>query len=64
VPITRRRTVLLTVVAVLAIAAPAAANHLFRDVPSTNTHHDAIAELAGAGVTAGCTDDAFCPGRR
>jgi hypothetical protein len=63
VPITRRRTVLLTVVAVLAIAAPAAATHLFGDVPSTNTHHDAIAELAGAGVTAGCAEAAFCPGQ-
>jgi hypothetical protein len=63
VPLHRRRTVLLLVVAVLAIAAPAAAGHVFGDVPTTNTHHEAIAELADAGVTAGCTDDAFCPGQ-
>jgi hypothetical protein len=63
VPLYRRRTILLTVVAVLAIAGPAAANHVFRDVPATNVHHDAIAELAGAGVTAGCTADSFCPGQ-
>jgi hypothetical protein len=59
----RRRTVLLVALAVLAVAAPAAASHVFRDVPSTNAHHAAIAELSGAGVTAGCRDDAYCPGQ-
>jgi hypothetical protein len=61
-PVHRRRAVLLAVVAIMAIAVPAAAGHLFTDVPSTTAHHDAISELAGAGITAGCGPSAFCPG--
>jgi hypothetical protein len=63
VPIYRRRTILLTVVAILAIAGPAAANHVFGDVPATHIHHAAIDELSGAGITSGCAPNAFCPGQ-
>jgi hypothetical protein len=63
VPIYRRRTILLVVVAILALAVPAAANHVFRDVSATHTHHDAIAELDRAGITSGCAPNEFCPGR-
>lgn len=62
-PLHRRRTVLLAVVTLLALAAPAAASHLFGDVSTADVHHDAISELAASGVTAGCTDDRFCPGQ-
>ncbi|GGI09048.1 S-layer homology domain-containing protein [Egicoccus halophilus] len=64
-PTPRRRTLLLVLcLASLAIAVPAAAHHVFSDVPSSSTHHDAISELAGSGITAGCATDPprFCAG--
>ncbi|MTV26656.1 hypothetical protein FTX61_14710 [Nitriliruptoraceae bacterium ZYF776] len=36
----------------------------FRDVPTGHTHAGAIAALAEAGITAGCTSDTFCPAGR
>jgi len=59
----RRRTLLVVLsLAVLAIAVPAAADHVFSDVPSNSTHHAAIDELAASGITAGCTTDRYCAG--
>ncbi|MTV27459.1 S-layer homology domain-containing protein [Nitriliruptoraceae bacterium ZYF776] len=59
----RRRTVLLVaVLALLVVAIPAAANHAFRDVPSSYVHHNAIGDVADAGITAGCRDGReYCP---
>ena len=39
----------------------ALATHLFSDVPDSSPHHDDVARIAGAGVTAGCTPTLFCP---
>jgi flagellum-specific peptidoglycan hydrolase FlgJ len=36
----------------------------FRDVPMTQTHAAAIADLVAREVTSGCTATAFCPGAR
>ncbi len=35
----------------------------FDDVPNSSPHSEAIARLAGAGVTKGCTGSEFCPER-
>ncbi|MFA9445947.1 hypothetical protein [Egicoccus sp. AB-alg6-2] len=60
---TRRRSLLLVLsLAILAVAVPAAASHVFTDVPANSTHHAAIGELAGSGITAGCTTDRYCAG--
>jgi len=39
-----------------------AAHQPFRDVGRSSAHANAISRLVGAGVTAGCTGDRFCPG--
>lgn len=59
----RQHTVLLvSALAILALAVPAAADHAFTDVPSTSAHHDAIDDLAGSGITLGCDADRYCAG--
>ncbi len=60
---TRRKVILAAVVVLLAIGVPAAANHAFTDVPSTNPHHPAVAEVADAGITTGCAEGRYCPGQ-
>lgn len=58
----RRKTVLLLVVAFLAIAVPAAAQTAFRDVPSRYVHAPGINQMREAGITAGCGDGTrYCP---
>lgn len=58
----RRKTVLLAVVALLAIAVPAAAQSGFRDVPSRYVHSEPISRMRGAGITVGCGDGTrYCP---
>jgi hypothetical protein len=59
----RRATVLLTVVATLAIAVPATvfAAHQFTDVPDTQPFHTDISKIADAGITSGCGGGNFCP---
>lgn len=58
----RRRLLAGTVVAVaLAVPGAAFASHLFTDVPDGHTFHGNIANLAGAGVTAGCGGTNYCP---
>ncbi|MEX1164089.1 MAG: S-layer homology domain-containing protein [Nitriliruptor sp.] len=59
---TRRKVILSAVVVLLAIGVPAAANHVFTDVPATNSHHAAISEVADAGITTGCAAGRYCPG--
>jgi hypothetical protein len=62
VPKPRRKTVVLAVVALLAIAVPAAAQTAFRDVPSSYVHAGPIQQLRQAGVTDGCGDGTrYCP---
>lgn len=41
---------------------PAASSH-FRDVRVDGAHASAIAQLAASGITTGCEDGRFCPGR-
>lgn len=52
-----------TAVATAALVAPVAAMvaQQFRDVPVDGVHAEAIAWLAGTGVTAGCDTGTFCP---
>jgi hypothetical protein len=58
----RRKTIVLVVVALLAIAVPAAAQTAFRDVPARYVHSDAIQKMRAAGITAGCGDGTrYCP---
>ncbi|HLU30633.1 MAG TPA: S-layer homology domain-containing protein, partial [Acidimicrobiia bacterium] len=62
----RRLTAFMVAIAVL-IATPLVvmAADAFDDVPNSNVHHDDIAWLKDAGVTAGCNPPAnteFCPG--
>lgn len=59
-----RSLLIVMIMAVLAVAVPAAASHVFTDVGSNTAHHDAIAELAGSGITVGCATnpDRYCPG--
>jgi hypothetical protein len=62
VPKPRRKTVILAVVALLAIAVPAAAQTAFRDVPQRYVHSQAIGQVRQAGITAGCGDGSnYCP---
>jgi flagellum-specific peptidoglycan hydrolase FlgJ len=44
-------------------AATISSSHVepFRDVPATDTHASAIADLVARGVTSGCRPTAFCP---
>ena len=59
----RRRLAVLLTLGLVVLAVPAAATDVFRDVPTSSPHHDAVGEIADAGVTAGCEDDAYCPER-
>ena len=52
----------LAVVTLLATNAGVLASHRFSDVPSDSPFHDEIDAVANSGVTAGCTEDRFCPG--
>lgn len=61
-PKPRRKTVILAVVALLAIAVPAAAQTAFRDVPQRYVHSQAIGQMRQAGITNGCGDGTiYCP---
>ena len=61
-PRMRHPLLLLSSLAVIAVAAPAAAVDRYDDVSADATHAGAIGEVADAGVTAGCDADSFCPG--
>jgi hypothetical protein len=44
------------------VAVPTAwATHIFTDVPDSSPHHDDVARIAGAGITAGCAPALYCP---
>lgn len=60
----RRRRILLTALAAFALAVPsgAFASHLFTDVPTSNTFHANISNVATAGVATGCGPTTYCPG--
>lgn len=57
----RRRPTVIALLALLAVAVPAAAGDSFRDVGATSPHHDAVGELAESGITAGCERGRYCP---
>jgi hypothetical protein len=58
----RKKIVLLAVVALLAIAIPAAAQTAgFRDVSPRYVHAPAIEDLVAAGITKGCASGRYCP---
>lgn len=59
----RQGVLVLVLLATVALTVPASASHTFPDVPATSVHHDAIADIADAGVTAGCDDTRYCPSR-
>ncbi len=63
VPKSRRKTILIAVVAMLAIAIPAAAQSGgFRDLPAGYVHNESIAKMRQAGITVGCGDGSgYCP---
>lgn len=48
---------------VLALAIPATvfANHLFSDVPTSSTYHQAISNIFQRGITGGCGGTKYCP---
>jgi S-layer homology domain len=50
-------------VAALMLAVPVAvqANHLFSDVPTSNTFHAVISTLYGSRITGGCGSGKYCP---
>lgn len=63
----RKKSIAFIAAMVIVIAAPLAviATDAFTDVPESNVHHDDIAWLKDAGVTAGCnppTNTEYCPG--
>ena len=57
----RRLTVVGIAALLLAVPVAVSANHLFSDVPTSNTFHTTIGRLAGAGITGGCGSGKFCP---
>jgi hypothetical protein len=57
----RRFLVIAALVALLAVPTGVFANHLFTDVPNSNTFHGNISALAEAGITSGCSPTTFCP---
>lgn len=57
----RRVTVVGIVALMLAVPVAVSANHLFSDVPTSNTYHTTVARLAGAGITGGCGGGKYCP---
>lgn len=58
-----RRTAVLAAVAALILSVPTGvfASHLFTDVPTSNTFHANIANVATAGLTTGCSATTYCP---
>jgi S-layer homology domain len=48
-------------VVLLAVPVAVSANHLFSDVPTSNTYHTSISRLAGSGITGGCGGGKYCP---
>lgn len=58
-----RRALLLALVALAAVAVPAAvwASHDFGDVPTSHQFHDQISAIKGAGITTGCGGGNYCP---
>jgi hypothetical protein len=61
-PRTRRRLLAALVLGVaLAVPGVTLASHFFTDVPDGHTFHTNIANLAGAGITAGCGGTNYCP---
>lgn len=57
------RRVIVIVIAAIVLAVPVAvsANHIFSDVPTSNTFHLAISRLFGSGITGGCGSGKYCP---
>jgi xanthosine utilization system XapX-like protein len=64
-PRTRRRRVLVALLAVAVLAVPVAwASHDFGDVPTASPHHDDVTAIRQAGITTGCNppaNTAYCP---
>ncbi len=60
----RHHALLLAVTLLIALVVPASADDVFPEVPNSSPHHDAVSDIAGAGITDGCRDDPprFCPG--
>ena len=57
----RRRVAVALILIAGVIAVPVAwASHVFTDVPDSSPHHDDVARIAGAGITAGCTPTLYC----
>jgi hypothetical protein len=59
----RRRILVLTFLAVLAVAIPASAQTTFSDVSSGNVHRTQIGQVADAGISDGCGGGRYCPQR-
>ena len=59
-----QRSTLVLIIAVAALAFPlgALAVHNFDDVATSASYHDEVESLVGAGVTAGCGGNNYCPG--
>lgn len=60
---TRKTTVLLVALALIAIPTAVLAGHDFQDVPTTEFYHDPVSEIAEAKVTIGCNVERtnYCP---
>jgi hypothetical protein len=56
-----RRLTVLALFGLLAVALPAAASDSFRDVGTSSPHHEAVRDLADAGITQGCRPGEYCP---
>jgi S-layer homology domain len=59
--LSRRATVIGVAVLLLALPVAVSASHVFSDVPTSMTFHQAIANLAGSGITGGCGGSKYCP---
>lgn len=57
----RRLTVVGIAALMLAVPVAVSANHIFSDVPTSNTFHTTISRLVGAGITGGCGSGKYCP---
>jgi hypothetical protein len=57
----RRLLAIAALVALLAVPTGVFANHLFTDVPDSNTFHGNISAIANAGITSGCSPTTYCP---
>jgi hypothetical protein len=60
-PRRRLSTMAVAVLMLLAVPAIALANHQFSDVPTGSTFHNAISDLADAGIVTGCAAGQYCP---